>query len=160
MILLGIDPGLANTGWGVIDSQGTRHRCVDYGSITTPAGWLPGDRLKQLYDELGSVMEKYSPREAGVETLFFVKNVSSAIPVAQARGAVMLLLAQKAIPTAEYGPNQIKSALVGAGKADKRQVQEMLKLILGLGEIPRPDHAADALAAAVCHAHHRGGPAL
>ena len=157
MILLGVDPGLANTGWGIIDSQANRPRALDFGSITTPPAWAAGDRLKFIYEKLEEVVDKFKPLEAGIETLFFVKNITSALPVAQARGVVILLLAQKGLIIAEYGPNQIKSALVGAGKAEKSQVQEMVKLLLGLTTIPKPNHAADALAAAVCHAHHRGG---
>jgi crossover junction endodeoxyribonuclease RuvC len=115
-----------------------------------------GLRLLRIYDRLCELIREFSPSEAGIENLFFAKNITSALPVAQARGAVFLLLAQKSLPFVDYPPQMIKRAVVGNGRAEKSQVQEMVKFLLGLKEIPKPDHAADALAAAICHAHSRG----
>lgn len=169
--VLGIDPGLASTGYGVIESDGSRLRAVDFGVIRTPADKSTGIRLKMLYDRLSSILAQRVLGEpeksgdstgliqfvgAGVESLFFARNASSAIPVAQARGVILLALAKYGIPTGEYPPQMIKQAVVGAGQADKEQVQQMVRIILGMKEIPRPDHAADALAAAITHFHNHG----
>lgn len=151
--VIGIDPGLANTGWGIIDSDGIRFRYIDHGTITTTNKFSPTIRLKKIYNELNSVIEKYNPSHGGIETLYFAKNVSSALPVSQARGVQLLCLSLKNITVGEYTPIQIKQAVVGNGRASKKQVQDMVKLILKLKEIPKPDHAADALAAAISHVH-------
>lgn len=151
--ILGIDPGLANTGWGIIETDGIRFKYVNHGTITTSSKINTTNRLKSIYEQLNSVIEKYNPTQCGVETLYFAKNVSSALPVAQARGVQLLSLGLKSIITGEYTPIQIKQAVVGNGRASKKQVQDMVKLLLKLKEIPKPDHAADALAAAICHVH-------
>lgn len=149
--ILGIDPGLANTGYGVIEVENDRYRAVSYGVIRTEGGTLPGNRLKIIYDSLSEIIEEFHPDEAGIENLFFAKNIASAFPVAQAKGISLLLLAQKKIPLGEYPPQAIKQAIVGRGRAKKEQVQELTKVLLGLKTLPKPDHAADALAAAICH---------
>ena len=140
--VLGIDPGLARTGWGIVDSNGTRHKHVDHGAILTG------------YREIISIIEAYQPSGMGIETLFFTKNISSAMPVAQARGVVLLAAAEKGMAVGEYSPVTIKQSVVGTGDAAKGQVQEMVRLLLGLSELPEPDHAADALAAAITFIHH------
>lgn len=154
--ILGIDPGLANSGWGVVDVKGNRLTYVAHGSIKTAAGIPSPVRLKEIFDKLTEIIQLYLPTEAGMETLYFAKNVKSALPVAEARGVLSLCVVQSGLKLAEYTPLQIKQAVVGNGRADKNQVQQMVKLILGLGQIPKPDHAADALAAAICHVHMRG----
>lgn len=148
--ILGFDPGLANTGWGVLDADTSRLRLVDYGFISTDPEISQGERLNIIYSETERVVEKYAPGFAGVESLYFAKNVRSAIPVAEARGVLLLLLNRHGIVTNEYTPQQIKLSITGNGRADKNQVQQMIKIILGLRDIPRPDHAADAIGAAVC----------
>jgi crossover junction endodeoxyribonuclease RuvC len=154
--ILGVDPGLAHTGWGIIDSAGGRYRLVAHGVITTGAGQHPGARLDHLYREVVTLLERYRPAEAGVENLYFARNATSAIPVAQARGVVLLALERAGVRAAEYTPQAIKQAIVGQGRAEKAQVQELIRVILGLPEVPAPDHAADALAAAICHIHNLG----
>lgn len=153
--IIGIDPGLANTGYGIIEVSGSRYRAVHYGVITTDSGLKPGKRLKIIYDALSEVFVGYQPQEASIEDLFFAKNISSAFPVAQAKGISLLLCEQKGIPAYEYPPPAIKQAIVGRGRAEKAQVQELTKVLLGLDTIPKPDHAADALAAAICHYNNR-----
>jgi crossover junction endodeoxyribonuclease RuvC len=150
-IILGIDPGLANTGWGVIETDGHRRRCLAYGCLTTDASdELPG-RLALIHDEISAVIERYAPTECGVEAIYFGANAKSAFATGQARGAAILALARAQLALGEYSPVQIKSCVVGSGTADKRQIQYMVKVLLGLPSEPRPDHAADALAAALCH---------
>ncbi len=151
--IIGIDPGLAETGYGIIESRGSSCRCVTYGTIRTPADHEPGSRLDLLYTALKKVLADFGPGEAGIESLYFAKNISSAIPVAQARGVALLALARAGIPAGEYSPVVIKQAIVGSGRAEKLQVQHLVMHILGLPEIPKPDHAADALAVAICHLH-------
>jgi crossover junction endodeoxyribonuclease RuvC len=153
--VLGVDPGLAETGYGIIDCGASRLVYVTHGVISTPPDMETGERLLFIYKNLKALIRKYRPREAGIENLFFAKNITSALPVAQARGAALLLFAEKALPAGDYSPLVIKQAVVGHGRAEKNQVQEMVRLLLGLKEIPRPDHAADALAAAICHAQMR-----
>jgi crossover junction endodeoxyribonuclease RuvC len=149
--VLGIDPGLASTGWGVVDTDGSRYSYVDAGVIRTPPSTPIGQRLATIYDSVRDVIDRFTPNSAGVEQLYFAKNATSGIPVAHARGVVFLALAQADIPTGEYPPQAIKKAIVGVGRADKSQVQELVRVLLGLAEIPKPDHASDALAAAICH---------
>jgi crossover junction endodeoxyribonuclease RuvC len=151
-LALGIDPGTATTGYGLV----RQHRdgsleAVEFGVITTPKDLPAPERLALLYRELNRILEKHHPETAGVEKLFFQKNVSTAIGVGQARGVVLLALAQAGLDVAEYTPNEVKQAVAGYGSADKRQVQEMVRVLLALPEIPRPDDAADALAIAICH---------
>ncbi|HUX12164.1 MAG TPA: crossover junction endodeoxyribonuclease RuvC [Spirochaetia bacterium] len=151
--IIGIDPGLANTGFGILDVDGSRYIYRHHGVISTRSSGGVGERLLLIYDSLVEIIEKFSPVEAGVESLYFARNITSAIPVAQARGIVLLALEQAHVHAAEYPPQAIKQAIVGSGRAEKRQVQELVSVLLGLSEIPRPDHAADALAAAICHAN-------
>jgi crossover junction endodeoxyribonuclease RuvC len=152
--VLGIDPGLAQTGWGIIDSSGNRHKHIDHGTIKTVSREAPERRLLSLYRELKSLIEAYKPVGLGIETLFFTKNISSAMPVAQARGVVLLAAAESGLLVGEFSPVTIKQSVVGAGGAGKGQVQEMVRILLGLAEIPKPDHASDALASAITFIHH------
>jgi crossover junction endodeoxyribonuclease RuvC len=153
MRTLGIDPGTATLGWGVLDEQnGTLHP-VDYGAITTPAGDAPAERLLRVHRELGELLRTYHPDAAAVEELFFSRNVSTALAVGQARGVVLLALAQAGVPVYEYKPRVVKQAVAGYGAADKRQMQEMVRVTLHLAKRPRPDDTADALAVAICHAY-------
>ncbi len=151
MVILGIDPGLAIVGYGVIQVKGNRYKTIDYGCITTDANILLPERLKIIYDELTSIIDKYNPEDLAMEELFFNKNVKTAIKVGQARGVEILAAVNKGIDVYEYTPLQIKQSVVGYGRAEKRQVQEMVKMLLNLKEIPKPDDAADALAVAICH---------
>jgi crossover junction endodeoxyribonuclease RuvC len=148
-----VDPGLASSGWGVIDSGNQRLRYIAHGCIETAADCPRAERLFFIYREFCSVLETYRPGESAVEILYFGRNVTSAIAVAEARGVFSLALAQKGLAVREYAPNAIKQAVTGGARADKRQVQEMVRLLLGLAALPEPDHAADALAAAICCAH-------
>jgi len=148
--ILGIDPGLASTGWGVLDDFNGVIKYVDHGAIITKAGCQRADRLFFIMQSVRSIIEKYRPSEAAIEMLFFGKNVTSAIPVAEARGVISASLAEKAILLHEFSPNAIKKGVVGSASADKKQVQEMVRIILGLDKPPKPDHAADALGAAIC----------
>ena len=153
--VLGVDPGLASTGWGIVDADGSRQRHVAHGVIRTPANTPIGTRLATIFHEVQEIIRTHSPAEAGVESLYFARNATSAIPVAQARGVVFLALTLAEVDTAEYPPQAIKQSIVGQGRAEKAQVQELVRVLLGLAEIPKPDHAADALAAALCHLSHR-----
>lgn len=154
--VLGIDPGLANTGFGVVDFCNGRYRMVSYGCITTKADQPHGERLLTIYSHLCAVIAEFEPDEAGMETLYFARNVSSAMGVAEARGVVTLCLAQHDIKLCEYTPNQIKQAVTGSASADKELVEKYVKILLGLKTEPKPDHAADALAGAITHIHFRG----
>ena len=148
--VLGFDPGLANTGWGVIDADASRFKAVAYGAITTSAELPVGERLDMIFNQSSDILKKYMPDIAGIESLYFARNVTSAIPVAQAKGVLQLSLFKKGIEAAEFTPQQIKQAITGSGRAEKQQVQELLRILLGLKDIPKPDHAADALGVAVC----------
>jgi len=156
MLVIGIDPGTAITGYGLVDEQqnGTL-KVVDYGVIETPANMEMPQRLLQLYKELKQLTLLHHPDSGAVEKLFFQKNVRTAISVGQGRGVAILALAEAGIPIGEYTPLEIKQAIAGYGGADKAQMQYMVKALLELGEIPHPDDAADALAVAICHIHHR-----
>jgi crossover junction endodeoxyribonuclease RuvC len=156
LIILGIDPGLANTGWGVVEAQGNRFRCLGYGCISTPADEQLAQRLDAVHTSLVSVIRKHVPAECAIEKLFFNVNVRTAFATGQARGVALLATAEARLPVCEYGPSEIKQAVVGYGSADKAQVQFMVRTILGLQDVPKPDHAADALAVAICHANSRG----
>ena len=151
MIVLGIDPGLATTGYGVIKKNGERFQELDYGYISSPAGMVLAERLQIVYQGINQLVEKFSPQEMAVEQLFFCKNVRTAMQVGEARGAVLTASAQQNIPVFEYTPLQVKQAVVGYGRAEKSQVQQMVCLLLSLQEVPKPDDAADALAVAICH---------
>jgi crossover junction endodeoxyribonuclease RuvC len=153
MRTIGIDPGTAIMGWGLVDEAGGVLSLVDFGALTTPAGMPQAERLIQLYDGLHALLQKYRPDAAAVEELFFGKNVNTAITVGQARGVALLALAQIGAPIHEYKPTAVKQAVAGYGGADKKQMQEMVRLTLRLDKIPRPDDAADALAIAICHAY-------
>ena len=148
-LVLGIDPGLASTGYGLVAQSGSRLVYLTHGVIETSPKTPHQERLLAIYRGIAGVIELHRPTEAGMETLYFAKNVSSAMAVAEARGVVTLALALAGIPLGEYTPHGIKQAVVGVARADKRQVQESVRLLLGLPEIPKPDHAADALAAAI-----------
>ena len=156
MRILGIDPGFAIVGIGVVDYEGNRFKTVEYGAITTNAGEDMFDRLKKIYDELTEVIERTNPDAVAIEELFFNSNQKTAINVAQARGVLVLAAKNKGVPVFEYTPLQVKQAVVGYGRAEKVQVQQMTKAILNLSEVPKPDDTADALAIAVCHAHTGG----
>ncbi len=154
MIVLGIDPGTATTGFGLVgeDAAGEVY-LVRYGVIQTPARTPMPERLHQLYDEVSALLREAAPAAVAVEELFFNRNVTTALTVGQARGVVLLAAAQAGLPVYEYKPAEVKQALVGYGRADKQQMQEMVRLMLGLTDIPRPDDAADAVAVAICHLH-------
>jgi crossover junction endodeoxyribonuclease RuvC len=150
VIAVGFDPGTARLGFGVVESV-VDPELIDYGVIATAANIPMASRLLTIYDALGELLDRIHPDVVAVESLFFARNVTTAMTVGQARGVILLAAAQRAIPVAEYSPSEIKQAVVGYGKADKHQMQEMVRLILGLAEAPRPDDAADALAVAICH---------
>jgi crossover junction endodeoxyribonuclease RuvC len=155
-IIIGIDPGLASTGWGVIEVEGNRLRHLEHGTIETDKDMAHAQRLRAIYDGVRVVIGRHRPSEAAIETLYFAKNVSSALTVSEARGVVLLALEQAGLPVYEARPDDIKKAVVGHGRAEKTQVQEMVKLLLALDAIPKPDHAADALGAAICAANSSG----
>jgi crossover junction endodeoxyribonuclease RuvC len=154
--VLGIDPGYAIVGFGFIDKQGHKLVPVQYGSIQTESTTDSAVRLQEIYEALVHLIDKYKPDAMAIEKLFFNKNVTTALTVGQARGVLMLAAVQKGIPIAEYTPLQVKQAIVGYGKAEKKQVQEMVRMFLKLAEVPKPDDVADALAIAICHAHSAG----
>ncbi|MEI7432732.1 MAG: crossover junction endodeoxyribonuclease RuvC [Methanomicrobiales archaeon] len=154
MIVLGIDPGLARLGYGVIEKTGNRAIHITHGCITTSAEDLSaGTRLNHLYGGLKDLFLEHRPERAAVEKLFFSKNITSAMGVAEVRGIILLICEQEGVPVTEYTPNQVKQAITGSGRADKKQVQEMIRRLLHLQEIPRPDDAADGLSLALCHIH-------
>ena len=154
--IIGIDPGLASVGYGIIESRGTHLRYLGHGCIVTSKDLEMGKRLLALFAAISDLVEEWEPGVASMESLYFWKNVSSALPVAEAKGVIRLAFARASVPLADYSPTAIKQAVSGSARAEKGQVQEMVKLILGLGEIPKPDHASDALAAAICRANHEG----
>jgi crossover junction endodeoxyribonuclease RuvC len=153
IVVLGVDPGIAITGYGVVRENQDVLESVAYGVITTPAGWPLPRRLQRLYSELMALMKTYHPGEASVEELFFARNARTALAVGHARGVILLALADAGLPSYEYTPLQVKQAITGYGRASKEQMQEMVRLLLQLETIPQPDDAADALAIAICHAH-------
>jgi crossover junction endodeoxyribonuclease RuvC len=154
MLVVGIDPGTATTGYGFVrETDQGELVAVDYGVIQTPAGLPLEQRLLQLYQDLKHLLLLHHPDQGAVEKLFFQRNVTTAIAVGQGRGVVMLALAEAGLGVAEYTPLEVKQAVVGYGKADKNQIQQMVKAMLNLDTIPRPDDAADALAVAICHLH-------
>lgn len=154
---MGIDPGLANTGFGVVSktpSPKSKNRnkikCLGYGLIQTDSKLPSAERLKKINNELNKLIKKYKPRVLAVENVYFFKNLKTAMPVSQAKGVILLTAAKKNLPVYEFTPLQIKMAVVGYGRAEKKQIQSMVKVLLGLREIPKPDDAADALATALC----------
>jgi crossover junction endodeoxyribonuclease RuvC len=155
MRIMGIDPGTAITGFGLLEHEGSRLRLLEYGVIRTEPGVPDAERLLQIHREVGALLKNYRPEAIAVEELFFNKNSRTVLAVGQARGVVMLAAAQADLRVEEYTPLQVKMAVVGYGRAEKRQVQEMVKVLLGLDHLPKPDDAADALAVAICHAHSR-----
>lgn len=155
MIILGVDPGTAITGFGVIESLGNKLKVLDYGCIRTEAGVLLEHRLEKIYRGLSLLIDRWQPEETAIEELFFNKNARTALAVGHARGVIFLAAAHKNVTIQEYTPLQVKQSVVGYGRADKHQVQYMVKTILNLSELPKPDDAADALAIAICHTHSR-----
>ena len=150
--IIGVDPGLASTGWGVIDLDGGRLRHVGHGHIQTKAGLPRSVRLFTIMEEIRAVLDLYKPGEAAMENLYFGKNVSSALPVAEARGVVSATLAERGLAVSEFAPNTIKAGVAGIAKASKEQVQQMVRVILNLEDVPKPNHCADALGVAICAA--------
>lgn len=155
-IVIGIDPGLASVGYGVIRGSYGQLQHIAHGCITTSPELPSNQRLHTIYSEICSLLALYKPDAGGIEDLYFFRNVSSALPVAEARGVIKLAFFAAGVPLAEFSPNEIKKAVSGTSRADKGQVQDMVRLLLGLNEIPKPDHAADALAAAICRVHFEG----
>src|SRR5512136_872393 len=154
MLVIGIDPGTATTGYGLVrEAEDGSLSVVKYGAILTHASLPMPERLLDLYCQLREILLLHRPQSGAVEKLFFQKNVRTALTVGQARGVVLLVLAQAGLPVAEYTPLEVKQAVAGYGGADKNQVQQMVKTILSLAEVPHPDDAADALAVAICHVH-------
>ena len=153
MMILGIDPGYATVGYGVLRYENNRFFHVRHGAITTPAGVSLHLRLKEIYEDMLTLLDTFRPDAVAVEELFFNTNITTGIQVGHARGVILLACAQRGIQPAEYTPAQVKQAVVGYGKAEKKQVMEMTRSILKLPRMPRPDDAADALALAICHAH-------
>lgn len=153
MLILGIDPGTATTGYGIVQKEGDRTAAITYGAILTSPKATSADRLMSIYNELETLIDKYKPDVLVAERLFFSKNETTAFSVGRTVGVVLLLAAQKGIPTVEYTPMEIKQAVVGYGGAEKKQIQFMVQRILGLAEQPKPDDVADALAICICHAH-------
>lgn len=151
MIILGIDPGYAIVGIGVIEYKGGKIRYIKHGAITTPAGMPPTERLRIIYNEINMLIDKYNPDAVAIEELFFNSNQKTAIMVAQARGVLLVAVANRDIPLYEYTPLQVKQSMTGYGRADKKQIQAMVKMLLKLEGIPKPDDAADALAIAITH---------
>lgn len=154
--IIGVDPGLAHTGIGIIDCSDTRMKLVSYGVIETSASESHEVRLLAIYNRLIAILDEFNPDEAEMETLYFSRNASSALAVAEAKGVITLAFAQYAIPLFFYTPNQIKSAVTGSKTADKATVERYVKILLNLQTEPKPDHAADALAGAITHFHYKG----
>ncbi|MDE3132492.1 MAG: crossover junction endodeoxyribonuclease RuvC [Acidobacteriota bacterium] len=150
MIVLGIDPGIANTGFGIVSSGGSRLQALEFGVIETPSSAPPEARLAEIHADVGELIRRYDAEAVAVEDLYFGANVVSAMAVGQARGVVSLAAGQHGVPVRAYTPQQVKAAVCGSGRADKSQVARMVARLLGLSAPPRPDHAADALAVALC----------
>ena len=153
MIVLGIDPGTAATGYGVVERTGSRLRAVDYGCLETLSTQELPRRLLEIHQAITELIATHQPAVLGVERLFFNRNVQTAFAVGQARGVVLLAAAEAGLPVFEYGPHEVKMAVTGYGRAGKEQVQRMVQVVLGMTALPRPDDAADALAVAICLAH-------
>lgn len=151
--ILGIDPGYAIVGFGVLDYDGVRFTPVEYGAVLTEANTPFPERLRAIHEDIEYIFDKFRPECMAIERLYFTTNQKTAIDVAQARGVTVLSAAKRNIPVSEYTPLQVKQSVVGYGKAEKHQVMEMTRQLLGLAQIPRPDDAADALAIAICHGH-------
>ena len=153
MIILGIDPGLATLGYGVIEVINDKRRLIQYGTLNTPAGQPMPQRLKAIYEGMNQLMDIYQPDDVAFEELFFSKNITTGMAVSAARGVALLAVVQRTENLYEYTPMQVKQAVTGYGKADKHQVQMMVKMLLNIREIPKPDDAADAVAIALTHAN-------
>lgn len=153
MRVIGIDPGLARVGYGVVEIRNRIPTPVCYGCVESEKGEPAPARLLHVYHQISHLLARYPPDHIAVEKLFFSKNITSAMGVSEARGVILLLAGQQNVPVTEYTPNQVKQAITGSGRADKKQVQEMIKRLLHLDEIPKPDDAADALSIALCHIH-------
>jgi crossover junction endodeoxyribonuclease RuvC len=153
MLVIGLDPGLATTGYGVVRGDGHHLEVVDYGVVRTPADAPLAQRLMMLHDRITELLERHGPGVAAVEELFFSANAQTAMLVGQARGVLLVTLAQGGLDIVEYTPMQVKQAVTGYGGADKNQVQQMVRVLLSMEELPRPDDAADALAVCICHLH-------
>jgi crossover junction endodeoxyribonuclease RuvC len=152
VIVVGIDPGLARVGYGVLQKTGNKTDYIAHGCITTDGATTRHElRLQKIYDEITDLLKIQEPEYAAIEKLFFTKNITSAMGVSEVRGVILLACAELAVPVYEYTPNQVKQAVTGSGRADKNQVQEMIKRLLHLDEIPTPDDAADGLSIALCH---------
>lgn len=155
-IVLGIDPGLANTGWGIVSQRGSRLACLAYGCISTDPSIALAQRLRIIHEQMGAVIERFSPTFVGIETVWFGQNITAAFATGQARGAALVACAESNLDVGEFTPRQIKLAVVGTGSAEKDQVQYMVRKLLALDHDPHPDHASDALAAAICYTTHDG----
>jgi len=155
MLVLGIDPGTAITGFGLVAAQGRELQAVSYGCIRTPSNIPMAERLQRIYRDVSALLEKYAPQVVAVEELFFNKNTRTALAVGQARGVAILAAANRGVTVCEYTPLQVKQAVVGYGRAEKAQIQYMVRTLLSLAEEPKPDDVADALAIAVCCLHSR-----
>ncbi len=153
MIIMGVDPGTATTGFGVLEKTKRELNCLDYGAIITSRDDPQEARLNRIYNQITKLLAKHQPKIIVVEKLFFFKNLKTAMPVSEARGVILLAIAKKKIKMIELTPLEIKMGICGYGRADKKQIQQMVKRILELDKIPKPDDAADALAAAICGAH-------
>lgn len=156
MVILGIDPGYAIVGWGVVRYESNRFKTLDFGAVTTPARMHFADRLEKIYDGIDFLLSQYKPEALSIEKLFFNTNQKTAIDVAQARGVILLAAKKAGVEVFEYTPLQVKQSVVGYGRAEKKQVQEMTRVILNLNAVPKPDDTADALALAICHGHASG----
>ncbi len=154
--ILGIDPGYAIVGWGIVDFAGNKFTVIDYGAIFTSSDTQFSDRLEKIFDDVCALIERYRPETMAIEKLFYNTNEKTFIDVSQARGVLLLSAKKNLMSIGEYTPLQVKQSVVGYGRAEKKQVQEMTKIILGLERIPKPDDTADALAMAICHAHSSG----
>jgi len=153
MIIMGIDPGFAITGYGIVEYEGNKFSVLNYDAITTEASMQLPERLLYVYDRLQELIEEYKPEVVAIEELFFNKNIKTALTVGHGRGVAVLAAAKAGIEVFEYTPLQVKQSVVGYGRADKAQIQHMVKAILNLPAIPKPDDVADALAVAICHGH-------
>jgi len=153
--VLGVDPGTATTGWAIIEETNCKLKAIAYGSINTPKEKTESARLSEISRDLSRVIKKYRPQEAAIEKLFFFKNQKTVIPVAESRGAVLLTLEQRNVKVSGYTPLQVKQALTGYGRAEKKQIQQMAKDILNLKSLPQPDDVSDAIAVAICHLNSR-----
>lgn len=153
MRIIGIDPGTATTGFSILENRNGKISLLDFGCIRTQKGLNPEIRLNQIADDINELIKKWNPKKAAIEKIFFKKNIKTAISVAQARGVILQKLCEKGVSIKEYTPLEIKSQICGYGKADKKMIQQMVKIILGLNKIPKPDDASDAIAAAICLAN-------